>query len=74
MRVEITVTVDGQMVRAHAEEVSGTLESMEETIDALSRQVACSALQASVEAVAPPRPLFPKTAGNSGTRDTRRGR
>lgn len=73
MQVEITVKVNGQVVKEHVEQVSGTLESMEETIDALSRQVACSALQASVDAVSPPRPLFQKTAGNSGTRDTRRG-
>jgi hypothetical protein len=74
MQVEITVKVNGQVVRDHVEQVSGTLESMEETIDALSRQVACSALQASVEAVTPPRPLFRKTAENCVTRDTRRGR
>lgn len=74
MQVEITVKVNGQVVREHVEQVSGTLESMEETIDVLSRKVACSALQASVEAVIAPRPLFRKTEENSVTRDTRRGR
>ena len=74
MQIEITVKVNGQVVREHVEQVSGTLESMEETIDAMSRQVACSALQASVNAVAPQRPLFQKTEGNSVTRDMHRGR
>ena len=74
MQIEITVKVNGQVVREHVEQVSGTLESMEETIDAMSRQVACSALQESVDAVTPPRPLFQKTARNSVTRDMHRGR
>lgn len=74
MQVEITVKLNGEVVRTHVEQVSGTLESMEETIDALSRQVASSALQASVDAVTPPRPLFRKTEENSGTRDIKQGR
>jgi len=71
MQVEITVKVDGQMVTQHVEQVDGTLEQMEETIDALSRQVAGAALQASVEAVASPRPLFRRRAGSCDTKDTR---
>ena len=74
MQVEITVKVNGQVVREHVEQVSGTLEDMEEKIDALSRQVAGAALQASVDAVAPPRPLFRKQEENSATKDTKRGR
>ena len=49
MDVKITVEVDGQLVEQHIEQVDGTLEDMEETIDAMSRRVACSALQASVD-------------------------
>jgi hypothetical protein len=74
MQVEITVKVNGQVVKEHVEQVSGTLESMEEAIDAMSRRVACSALQASVEAVTPPRPLFQRQAENCGTKDMRHGR
>jgi len=73
MQVEITVKIDGQVVRQQMEQVSGTLETMEETIDTMSRQVACAALQASVDASAPPRPLFRKRAANSGTKDTKPG-
>jgi hypothetical protein len=71
MQVEITVTVNGQVVREQAQQVEGTLEQMEEAIDAMTRRVACAALQASVEAVAPPRPLFRKTAANSATKGTK---
>jgi hypothetical protein len=74
MQVEITVKVNGQVVREHVEQVSGTLEDMEETIDAMSREVASAALQGSVDAMTPPRPLFRKEEGNSATKDTRRGR
>lgn len=73
MQVEITVKINGQVVREHVEQVSGTLEDMEEKIDAMSRQVAGAALQASVDAVTPPRPLFRKTEANSATKDTKRG-
>jgi hypothetical protein len=74
MQVESTVKVNGQVVREHVEQVSGTLEDMEEKIDALSRQVAGAALQASVDAVTPPRPLYRKKEENSVTKGTRRGR
>jgi len=74
MRVEITVKINGQVVREHVEQVSGTLEDMEEKIDAMSRQVAGAALQASVDAVTPPRPLFRKAEANSATRDIKQGR
>ena len=74
MQVEITVKVNGQVVREHVEQVSGTLEDMEEKIDAMTRQVAGAALQASVDAVTPPRPLFRKREENSATKDPRRGR
>ena len=74
MQVEITVKVNGQVVREHVEQVSGTLEDMEEKIDAMSRQVAGAALQASVDAVTPSRPLFRKKEENSATKDTKQGR
>jgi hypothetical protein len=74
MQVEITVKVNGQVVREHVEQVSGTLEDMEEKIDAMSRQVASAALQASVDAVSAPRPLFRKKEENSATKEPNRGR
>ena len=74
MQIEITVKVNGQVVREHVEQVSGTLEDMEEKIDALSRRVASAALQASVDAVTAPRPLFRKKEESSVTKDTKRGR
>lgn len=74
MQVESTVKINGQVVREHVEQVSGTLEDMEEKIDAMSRQMACAALQASVDAVTPPRPLFRRTEENSATTGTKRER
>ena len=38
MQVEITVKVNGEVVRQQVEQVSGTLEDVEEKIDALSRR------------------------------------
>ena len=70
-RVEITVKVNGQVVKQQVEQVDGTLEQMEEKIDAMTRELAAAALQASVDAVTPPRPLFRQTTGNGGTRDTK---
>lgn len=67
MQVEITVKVDGRLVKTHVQQVQGTLEQMEETIHALGKRVAGEALQASVEAVAGPRPLFRKRAAPCGT-------
>ena len=74
MDVKVTVEVDGRVVRQDIKEVSGTLEQMEEAIDVMARQAACAALQASVDAVAPPRPLFRKTVENFATKATKRGR
>lgn len=74
MQVEITVKVNGQLVKQHVEQVDGTLEQMEEKIHALSKTVAGETLQASVEATPAPRPLFRKPAAAGGTRATRRGR
>ena len=74
MKVEITVKVDGRLVKTHTEQVEGTLEQMEETIHALGKRVAGQTLQASVEAVAGPRPLFRKRAGRCGTEGTDRAR
>ncbi len=69
--VEITVKVNGQVVKQQVEQVDGTLEEMEEKIDAMSRELAAAVLQASVDAVTPPRPLFRRTGGNGGTRGTK---
>ena len=74
MKVEITVKVDGQLVKKHVEQVGGTLEQMEEKIDALSRTVASETLQASVNAVSQPRPLFRQKADDCDTRATRSDR
>ncbi len=74
MRVEITVKVDGRVVKTHVEQVGGTLEQMEEKIDALSRAVASETLQASVDAVPQARPLFRRRADGSGTKATNRER
>jgi hypothetical protein len=74
MKVEITIKVNGQVVKQHVETVDGTLEQMEETVHALSRQVAGDTLQATVDAVEVPRPLFRQRAGTCGTKGTRRGR
>ena len=74
MQVEVTVKVDGRLVKTHTQQVGGTLEQMEETIHALSKRVAGDTLQASVEAVSGPRPLFRKRAASCGTGVTRRER
>jgi len=68
MEVEITVKVNGKTVRQHVEQVGGTLEQMEERIHALSKTVAGETLQASVDAVDEPRPLFRRTAASCDTK------
>jgi hypothetical protein len=73
MKVELTVKVDGKLVKQHVEEVEGTLEQMEETIHALSKTVAGETLQASVDAVDAGRPLFRKPEANCDTKATRPG-
>jgi hypothetical protein len=73
-QVEITVKVNGQVVKQQVEQVDGTLEQMEEKIDAMSRTLAAAALQASVDALKPPRPLFRRRGANGDTRGTRPGR
>lgn len=62
-KVEITVKVNGQVVEQQVEQVDGTLEQMEEKIDSIARKLAASALQASVDAVDQPRPLFSPQGG-----------
>jgi hypothetical protein len=74
MQVEITVKVDGRLVKTHTEQVEGTLEQMEEKVDSLSRVVSSETLQASVDAMPQPRPLFRRRAGGSDTRATNRER
>ena len=72
MQVEIVVKVDGRLVKTHVQQVQGTLEQMEETIHALGKRVAGEALQASVDAVDGPRPLFRKRAARCATGDISR--
>jgi hypothetical protein len=72
--VEISVKVNGRVVKQQVEQVDGTLEQMEEKIDAMSRALAAAALQASVDAVTPPRPLFLRRAGRGDTKGTKRER
>lgn len=74
MKVEIIVKVDGDVVREQVESVAGTLEQMEEAIDAMGREAMREALQASVHAMTPPRPLFLPKGENTGTRATGHGR
>ena len=71
--VEITVKVNGQVMKRQVEQVNGTLEQMEEKIDVMSRELAAAALQASVDSVTPQRPLFRRTEGSGGTRGTKLG-
>lgn len=68
MKVEIIVKVNGEVVREQVETVAGTLEQMEEAIDVMGREAMREALQASVNAVAAPRPLFRPKARPTGTR------
>jgi hypothetical protein len=69
MKVEISVKVDGGLVEHFTKDVDGTLEQMEEIVHELSREVARSTLQASVDAVDQPRPLFRPTGGSFAIRD-----
>ena len=73
-QVKITVEVDGEVVEQVVEQVDGTLEQMEEKIDALTRQLAAKTLQASVDRVAAPRPLFRHRVESSDTKDSKRER
>lgn len=72
MKVEITVKVEGRLVKTHVQEVEGTLEKMEETIHALGKRVSNEALQSSVDAVMGPRPLFRKREASCDTGATSR--
>ena len=74
MQVEIAIKVNGQTVKTHAAEVTGTLEEMEEITHALGKKVACDALQATVDVCEAPRPLFRKTVGACGTRGIKAAR
>jgi len=73
MQVKIKVEVDGQQVEEHVREVNGTLAQMEEQATALGREVACKALQATVNAVSAPPPLFRQAQGGT-SRAVRHGR
>ena len=74
MQVEISVKVGGRVVKEHKVQVTGTLEEMEETIHALGKRAAAEALQATVDAVEAPRPLFRKTKANCVTKATQAAR
>lgn len=71
MQVEISVKVGGRVVKEHKVQVTGTLEEMEEIIHALGKRAAAEALQATVDAVDVPRPLFRKTKASCGTKATK---
>lgn len=73
-QVKITVEVDGEVVEQVVEQIDGTLEQREERIDALARQLAAKTLQASVDCVTVPRPLFRRRAENSDTKGSKRER
>jgi hypothetical protein len=73
-QIEITVKVNGQVVKEQSEQVDGTLEQIEEKIDAMSRALAAAALQATVDAAPAPRPLFRRRAASCATKASRRGR
>ena len=73
-QVKITVEVDGEVVEQVVEQVDGTLEQMEDKIDAMTRQLAAKTLQASVDRVAVPRPLFRRRAEHCDTKGSKRER
>ncbi len=73
MQVEITVKIDGKLVKQHVEVVGGTLRDLEAQIDRLSRRVAADTLQASVDHTPAQRPLFRNSAASGDTGDTPRG-
>ncbi len=70
-QVRITVEIDGEVVEQVVEQVDGTLEQMQDKIDALARQLAAKTLQASVDRVAAPRPLFRRRVENSDTKGSK---
>lgn len=71
MQVEITIKVNGQGIKTHTAEVTGTLEQMEEITHALGKKVACDTLQGTVTAVVPTRPLFRQPGAPGGTKAIR---
>ncbi len=73
-KVKITVEVDGEVVEQVVEQVDGTLEQMEDKIDAMTRQLAARTLQASVDRVAAPRPLFRHRGESSDTKGSKQER
>ena len=73
-QVKITVEVDGEVVEQVVEQVDGTLEQMEDKIDAMTRQLAAKTLQASVDHVAVPRPFFRRRGESSDTKGSKRER
>ena len=73
-QVKITVEVDGEVVDQVVEQVDGTLEEMEEKIDTMTRQLAAKTLQASVDRVEVPRPLFLRKGENCDTKGSKRER
>ena len=73
-KVKITVEVDGEVVEQVVEQVDGTLEEREEKIDALTRQLAAKTLQASVDRMAIPRPLFRRREESCATKASKQGR
>ena len=73
-QVKITVEVDGEVVEQVVEQVEGTLEQMGEKIEAMTRQLAAKTLQASVDRVTVPRPLFRRRGESSDTKGSKQER
>ncbi len=73
-QVKITVEVDGVVVEQVDEQVEGTHDQKEEKIDAMTRRLAAKTLQASVDRVAAPRPLFRRREESSDTKGSKRER
>jgi len=64
MKVEVTIKVDGKVIKEHQREVGGVLEAMEEATHALGKEVARDSLQAALDNIKhPPRPLFSAEGG-----------
>ena len=66
--VNITVEVDVEVVPAAVEPVEGMPEPMEDRSGAMMRPLAGATLQASVDRVAVPCPLFLRKMGNGDTK------
>ena len=71
-QVKITVEVDGVVVEQVVEQIDGSLEQMEDKIDAMTRQLAAKTLQATVDRVVVPGPLFLRKGEDCDTKGSKR--